>query len=77
MLFRSCCRGNVKKEWIVQICTVHFCIKKRGKKIAEDGTLLVTHKSTAEGFQQMNGGEYYVSPENLVENIQVGDIVTI
>ena len=25
----------------------------------------------------MNGGEYYVSPENLVENIQVGDIVTI
>ena len=32
--------------------------------------------STAEGFCQMNDGEYYVSAENLAEDVQ-GDIVTI
>lgn len=47
------------------------------KEITDDGDLLVTHKSTAEGFQQMNDGEYYVSTENLAEDIQVGDIITI
>ena len=47
------------------------------KEITEDGELLVTHKSTAEGFYQMNDGEYYVSTENLVGDIQVGDTVTI
>lgn len=47
------------------------------KEITDDGELLVTHKSTAEGFQQMNDGEYYVSTENLEEDIQVGDIITI
>lgn len=46
------------------------------KEITEGGELLVTHVSTAEGFQ-MNAGEYYVSTENLVEEVQVGDIVTI
>jgi hypothetical protein len=33
--------------------------------------------ATAEGFCQMNDGEYYVSAENLAEDVQVGDIVTI
>lgn len=47
------------------------------KEITDDGELLVTHKSTAEGFQKMNDGEYYVSTENLEEDIQVGDIITI
>ena len=46
------------------------------KEITDDGKLLVMHTSTAEGFQ-MNDGEYYVSTENLVEDVQVGDIVTI
>ena len=32
------------------------------------------HVSTAEGFCQMNDGEYYVSAENLAEDVQVGDI---
>ena len=47
------------------------------KEITDDGELLVTHVSTAEGFCQMNDGEYYVSAENLAEDVQVGDIVTI
>ena len=47
------------------------------KEIIDDGELLVTHVSTAEGFCQMNDGEYYVSAENLAEDVQVGDIVTI
>lgn len=46
------------------------------KEITDDGKLLVMHTNTAEGFQ-MNDGEYYVSTENLVEDVQVGDIVTI
>ena len=33
--------------------------------------------STAEGLAVMNDGEYYVSAENLAEDVQVGDIVTI
>ena len=46
------------------------------KEITDDGKLLVMHTSTAESFH-MNDGEYYVSTENLVEDVQVGDIVTI
>ena len=46
------------------------------KEITDDGNLLVKHVSTAEGFQ-MNGGEYYVPVENLVEDVKVGDTVTI
>ncbi len=46
------------------------------KEITAGGELLVTHVSTAEGFQ-MNGGDYYVSAENLTEDVQIGDIVTI
>ena len=50
---------------------------EKEKEITDDGELLVTHVSTAEGFCQMNDGEYYVSAENLAEDVQVGDIVTI
>lgn len=46
------------------------------KEITAGGEILVTHVSTAEGFQ-MNGGDYYVSAENLTEDVQIGDIVTI
>lgn len=46
------------------------------KQITEDGELLVSHICTAEGFE-MDAGDYYVSTENLVAEVQVGDIVTI
>ncbi|MBS4960820.1 MAG: hypothetical protein KHZ62_08400 [Clostridiales bacterium] len=46
------------------------------KEITGNGQLLVTHVSTAEGFQ-MSNGDYYVSTENLAEDVQVGDMVTI
>ena len=35
------------------------------------------YKSLFDSFCQMNDGEYYVSAENLAEDVQVGDIVTI
>lgn len=47
------------------------------KEICRNGELLVTHISTAEGFGEMSGGDYYVSTENLREEVDVGDIVTI
>lgn len=46
------------------------------KEISENGELLVTHVSTAEGFT-MSDGDYYVSAENLMEDVQLGDTVTI
>lgn len=45
-------------------------------KEIKGGALLVSHISTAEGFQ-MDGGDFYVPIDNLVEDVQVGDIVTI
>lgn len=68
-------RDIEKNETSIPMEVINF--NAEVKEITEDGEFLVTHKSTAEGFQQMNDGEYYVSTENLVEDIQVGDIVTI
>ncbi len=53
---------------------IHF--QAEVKEITENGTLLVSHISTAEGFQ-MSEGDFYVSMENLREDVQVGDVVTI
>ena len=47
------------------------------KEITEDGTLLVTYIDVAEGFVAMSEGDYYISTENLRDEVKVGDIVTI
>lgn len=47
------------------------------KEICENGELLVTHISTAGGFSEMSGGDYYVSTDNLRDEVKVGDIITI
>ena len=46
------------------------------KEITDDGKLLVMHTSTAEGFQ-MNDGDYYVSTENMRDEVFVGDVVEV
>lgn len=71
---RTIFRDIEKDETTIPMEVINF--NAEVKEITDDGKLLVTHTSTAEGFQ-MNGGEYYVSTENLAEDIQVGDIVTI
>ena len=68
-------RDIENKETSIPMEVINF--NAEVKEITEDGELLVTHKSTAEDFYQMNDGEYYVSTENLVGDIQVGDTVTI
>ena len=68
-------RDIEKNDTSIPMEVINFNAAVKG--ITDDGDLLVTHKSTAEGFQQMNDGEYYVSTENLEEDIQVGDIITI
>ncbi len=68
-------RDIEKNDTSIPMEVINFNAEVKG--ITDDGDLLVTHKSTAEGFQQMNDGEYYVSTENLEEDIQVGDIITI
>ena len=68
-------RDIEKDDTSIPIEVINFNAKV--KEITDDGELLVTHVSTAEGFCQMNDGEYYVSAENLAEDVQVGDIVTI
>ena len=67
-------RDIEKEETSIPMQVIHF--NAAVKEITEDGRLLVTHISTAEGFR-MNGGDYFVSAENLVETVQVGDVVTI
>ena len=47
------------------------------KEITEGGTLLVTYIDVAEGFVAMSEGDYYISTENLRDEVKVGDIVTI
>lgn len=47
------------------------------KEIREDGTLLVTHISTADGFVEMPEGDYDISIENLRDEVTAGDVVTI
>ena len=47
------------------------------KEITEGGLLLVTYIDVAEGFVAMSEGDYYVSTENLRDEVKVGDIITI
>lgn len=47
------------------------------KEICKNGELLVTHISTAEGFREMSGGDYYVPTDNLKNEVKAGDSITI
>lgn len=47
------------------------------KEIRDDGTMLVSYINMPEGFVAMHEGDYVVSMENLREEINAGDIVTI
>lgn len=47
------------------------------KEIRDDGTMLVSYINMPEGFVAMLEGDYVVSMENLREEINAGDIVTI
>lgn len=47
------------------------------EEIMENGTLTVSYISVADGFASMSEGEYEVSADNLQEEVQVGNIVTI
>ena len=50
-----------------------------GEKVKEvnDGNLLVTYISTAEGFLELSEGDYVISKDNLQDEVQVGDTVEI
>ena len=47
------------------------------KEITENGALQVSYISVAEGFMPMSEGEYFVPADNLRDEVQVGDVVTI
>ena len=53
---------------------LHFTAKV---KEVNDGNLLVTYVSTAEGFLELSEGDYVVSKDNLQDEVQVGDTVEI
>ena len=42
-----------------------------------DGNLLVTYISTADGFMELSDGDYVMSTDNLRDEVQKGDVVTI
>ena len=42
-----------------------------------DGNLLVTYLSTADGFMELSDGDYVMSTDNLLDEVQKGDVVTI
>lgn len=46
-------------------------------KEVNDGNLLVTYVSTAEGFLELSEGDYVISKDNLQDEVQVGDTVEI
>lgn len=47
------------------------------KEVCSNGELLVTHIRTAEGFNKMSEGDYYVPTDNLTDEVAVGDTITI
>ena len=53
---------------------LHFTAKV---KEVNDGNLLVTYVSTAEGFLELSEGDYVISKDNLQDEVQVGDTVEI
>lgn len=46
-------------------------------KEVNDGNLLVTYIAAAEGFAKMSAGDYVVSKDNLLDEVQPGDTVEI
>lgn len=46
-------------------------------KEVQDGSLLVTYISTADGFQELPQGDYVISTDNLQDEVQVGDTVEV
>ena len=46
-------------------------------KEVNDGSLLVTYISTAEGFLELSEGDYVISKDNLQDEVQVGDTVEV
>ena len=46
-------------------------------KEVQDGSLLVTCISTADGFQELPQGDYVISTDNLQDEVQVGDTVEV
>ena len=53
---------------------LHFTAKV---KEVNDGNLLVTYISTAEGFLELSEGDYVIPKDNLQDEVQVGDTVEI
>ena len=53
---------------------LHFTAKV---KEVNDGNLLVTYVSTAEGFLELSEGDYVIPKDNLQDEVQVGDTVEI
>ena len=56
------------------VYVLHFTAKV---KEVNDGNLLVTYVSTAEGFLELSEGDYVISKDNLRDEVQVGDTVEI
>ena len=46
-------------------------------KEVNEGNLLVTYIAVADGFQEMSAGDYVVSADNLMDEVQTGDTVEI
>lgn len=67
-------RDIKKSETEIPMEVIHFTGSV--KEITDGGELLVTHICTAEGFQ-MNDGDYYVSTENMRDEVFVGDVVEV
>ena len=68
--------GDINSEGIsIPMEVLNFNAKV--KEITEGGLLLVTYIDVAEGFVAMSEGDYYVSTENLRDEVKVGDIITI
>lgn len=49
----------------------------RVKEKCSNRELLVTYIRTAEGFNNMSEGDYYVPTDNLEDEVNIGDVVTI
>ena len=47
------------------------------QEIHDDGSLTVSHISTADGFLPMSDGLYLIPGDNLVDEITIGDTVTV
>ena len=67
--------NSTEQENIGQKMDVYQSLKML--KEVNDGNLLVTYVSTAEGFLELSEGDYVISKDNLQDEVQVGDTVEI